>query len=341
MNKLIKNFGLLTATLLVISCGSGALKYEKAGELKKIDEFDSKVQIVIPVDPDEAPAGAEPADKSGATPSATVETPAVKKVDKIKPAPKAAKVKKQKAVKLPPLPKRRPPDLENDAGFAPPRFTADGQLSRRPLVDPFRVGEKVVHKVNYYALSAGSMNIEVKPFAEVNGRKSYHFHIGIRTSDWYSRVYSVDDKVSVLMDFESLVPSVFTLAVRESGQLKEARMLFEKNTATYWERRVTEKNGEEEKRLNWEILDYSQNLFSSVFYLRFFDWKVGTENSFRVADDNENLIFRAKAIRKEKISTDAGEFKAIVIQPQVELKESSSRSGISLFGSAMTTANIS
>lgn len=322
MNKLIKNFVLLTGALVVISCGSGALKYEKAGELKKIDEFDNKVQIVIPVDPDDEPAGTTAAEKekAEAVKTSVAETPAVKKVEKIAPAPKAAKVKKQKTVKLPPLPKRRPPELESDAGFAPPRFTADGQLSRRPLADPFRVGEKVVHKVNYYALSAGSMNVEVKPFAEVNGRKSYHFHIGIRTSDWYSRIYSVDDKVSVLMDFESLVPSVFTLAVRESGQLKEARMLFEKNTATYWERRVTEKNGEEEKRLNWEILDYSQNLFSSVFYMRFFDWKVGVENSFRVADDNENLIFRAKAIRKEKISTDAGEFNAIVIQPQVELK---------------------
>jgi hypothetical protein len=51
-----------------------------------------------------------------------------------------------------------------------------------------------------------------------------------------------------------------------------------------------------------------------------FQWEVGKENAFHVADDEKNLIFRAKAVRKEHISTDAGEFDAIVIRPEIELK---------------------
>lgn len=325
-------------------CGSNLLKYEKDEKFSKIDDFDSKVKIEIPGEPAAEPSAptAEETSSQAVTPAATPvpgprptptpnpaelelnarkkttsKTPKVAKTPTPTPAksappatPKTKKSKTQTKAEVAATPKRRQPELESDVGF-------DG---RRPLKDPFRVGEKVVHQVHYFAVSAGQLTIEVKPFAQVNGRKSYHFGVGAKTSRWYSGIYSVDDKVSVLMDFETLVPTVYQLAVRETGQVKESRMLFQDGKATFWERKVTEKNGEEENKKEWEILDYSQNVFSAAFYLRVFDWQVGQENAFRVADDGENLIFRGKAIRRERISTDAGDFNAIVIQPQIELK---------------------
>ena len=205
---------------------------------------------------------------------------------------------------------RRMPELESDEGF-------DG---RRPVVDPFKVGEKLVHEVTYYGVSAGTLEMENKPYAFVNGRKSYNWRIAIKSSTLFSKFYSVDDDVTVLVDFLDLVPSVFTMHLRETGQLKEARMLFEKGKATYWEKKVTPKNGEENVKLEWEIPDYSQNLFSGIFYTRVFKWSVGTEHAFRVSDDNENLIFRGKAVKREKITTEVGEFDCIVIKPEIELK---------------------
>lgn len=330
---------MITATLTGLStlsgCGSKFLKYEKESSLKKIDEFDKKVEIVIAEEPPEEPAAETPEEAETVVQNEKTElkdlgqlktviktqkkTTAEKKTPLKRPSQKeAAAIKKaaagsaahaaqptQVAKKT-----KRQPELETSLGF-------DG---RRPLVDPFHVGEKVVHSVHYFGVNAGRMVLEVKPYAQVNGKKNYHFHIGISTSKWYSGIYSVDDKVTVLMDFETLVPSIFQLHVRESAQLREARMLFEGNQATYWERKVTDKNGEEEKRLNWEIEEYSQSVFSAAFYMRFFDWPLGVENAFRVADDNENLIFRGKAIRKEKLKTDVGTFNAVVVQPQIELK---------------------
>lgn len=332
--------------MLISSCSSKLLKYGKEAQLKKIEEFEKKVDIVIPVDPNEiehavvSPDSHEVVETPTATPTPESSAPADQvKVDpkvakaeaaakakaealakkeaaaKMKAAEKAAKAAALEAARLAKIDgkivsSRRQPEIESAVGFE----------GRRPIKDPFRVGEKVVHEVHYFSISAGSMAIEVKPFAQVNGRKSYHFQIGIKTSRWYSGIYSVDDKVSVLMDYDTLVPSVFQLHVRESGQLREARMLFDKDKATFWERKVTEKNGEEERKLDWEILEYSQNVFSAAYYMRVFDWPVGTENAFRVADDGENLIFRGKAIRKEKISIPAGKFDTVVVQPQIELK---------------------
>lgn len=208
--------------------------------------------------------------------------------------------------------KHEPADVEDQVGFQ----------GRRPLKDPFRVGEEVVHEVHYFKVSAGELALKVEPFVEVNGRKSYSMVTSIKSKGMFSNFYSADDKSVTFLDYELLIPRVFTLHVKESGQLREARSFFDfdKLKATYWEKKVTKKNGVEEKKQEWDIQTYSQNVFSAAFYMRVFQWDVGKEYAFRVADDGENLIFRGKALRKEKISTDAGDFNAIVIQPQIEAK---------------------
>ncbi len=65
----------------------------------------------------------------------------------------------------------------------------------------------------------------------------------------FNAFYSVDDRMETFVDFEDSVPRVFQLHVKESGQLREAKMLsdVDKNTATFWEKKVTKEDGEEEK----------------------------------------------------------------------------------------------
>jgi hypothetical protein len=279
----------------MVGCASKVLKFDEEEKLKDIKEFDQTVNIVMP-----------PEESSTAT-STTVTT--LPKTAKVSPAHQKA------AKKIRPLTTvltRRQPEIESDRGFQ----------GRRPIVDPFQVGEKIVHQVTYLKMNAGTLTFEVKPFASVNGRKAYNFKTSIQTSPFYSRFYSVDDYVNVLMDFEDLVPSVYTLHVRESSQLREARMFIDhqKHQATFWEKKVTEKKGVEEKKLEWSVEAYSQNVFSTIFYLRYFQWEVGSENAFRVAHDGGNLVFKGKALRKEKLETDVGTFDAIVIKPEVTLQ---------------------
>lgn len=323
---------------LVFATGGCASKfrYDRSEELKKIDEFDQKVQISLGEEPPEpapgAPAGKDSAGKDAAatdaskgdaskTAGATTETLKPTPSPKPTPPPKKAKAPPKKHPKAAeasatPVPTvaHRPPLIEDEAGFS----------GRRPLKDPFRVGEKVVHDVTYYGVSAGTLVMEVKPFAQVNGRKSYNFKFTINTSPLFAKFYFVDDYVNTLVDFETLVPSVYTLHVKESRQLRETRMLFEqdagKHYANFWEKKVTDRDGEEEKKTRWEIEEYSQNVFSAIMYLRNFEWKEGVGYAFSVADSEENNVFRGKVVRREKLKTEAGTFDAIVIKPEVELK---------------------
>lgn len=323
---------------LLVACTAKFLKYDQEDQLRKNKEFEQAVKIVeAPVEssggtsePAKGPQvqpplkmpteSASTKDVNAGKPVA--EVPVINKSSiKVKPPlrakdlPNAVVDKKSVAVKpAEPEPARREPDLEDMDGFAP------GQ--RRPLKDPFRVGEKVVHDVSYFKVSAGQLTLEVGPFVEVNHRKSYNFITSIQSNRTFSTFYSVDDYSKTYVDYEELIPHVFTLHVKESGQLREASSYFDSSTlqAKFWEKKFTEKNGHEEKKLEWEILKYSQNVYSAAYYMRIFQWKVGKEHAFRIADDGENIIFRGKAIRAEKIKTEAGEFNALVIKPEIEVK---------------------
>jgi hypothetical protein len=292
---------LILCAFLVASCASKELKYAKKEELAKNDEFSKRVQIVIP----EATTTATTTADSGKEPTTTTTTVPQKALKKSKKAKKSKSTKGSVVT-------RRQPEIESEKGF-------DG---RRPLKDPFRVGEKIVLAVRYFKVSAGDVTLEARPFAQVNGRKNYQFRTTLKTSSVFSSFYSVNDHVDVLMDYEDMSPSVYELHVRETSQLREAQMFFdkEKKKAFFWEKKVSEKSGEETKRLEWDLPDFPQNVFSAIFYMRAFQWEVGQENAFYVANDQENLIFRGKALRKEKISTDAGDFDAIVVKPEFELK---------------------
>ncbi|KYG60315.1 hypothetical protein AZI85_12635 [Bdellovibrio bacteriovorus] len=342
--------GSIVAVMFLASCSSSILKYEKSENLKKNDEFENAVSIVKPEAPAPAPADPTQPAETAAAPVTTAPAPKTpektssksattsrktataksassktsstgvgsasttsSKKETKKSSAKSAKSAKAETAKAE-VPATRQPDIEDSAGF-------EG-ASRRPLKDPFRVGEEVVHDVHYFKVSAGELRLKVEPFAMVNNRKSYTFAIEIKTSKLFNSFYSVDDRVETFVDFEDLVPRVFQLHVKESKQLREAKMLFdtEKNTATFWEKKVTKEDGEEEKRQQWDILPFTQNVYSAVYYMRNFQWETGKEYAFRVANDNENLVFSGKAIRREVLDTELGPMKAIVIQPNIVLK---------------------
>ncbi|WP_413587221.1 DUF3108 domain-containing protein [Bdellovibrio sp. HCB274] len=325
MGKLSIAAGLFALSLLS-ACSTSFLKYDKADKLGTIDEFEKAVKIEEPPAPPaeateaaSAPAEAKPSvnvDKKvpGTTAATTAAKPAKSaKAEKKPVATKPeAKAKAEKGKKVAATPVRRQPELEDDAGF-------DG---RRPLVDPFRVGEVVKHDVSYFKMSAGELVFSTLPMATVNGRSSYKHNIAIKTISLFASVYTVEDNVDIFMDYADVVPTVFELHVKESGQLREAKMLFDnvKKMATYWEKKVTKKDGEEEKREQWEIEEYAQNVYSAIYYMRMFQWEVGKEYAFRVSNDKENLVFSGKAIRKEVLDTELGPMKAIVIQPNITLK---------------------
>ena len=233
-----------------------------------------------------------------------------KKVTKTK--VKAKKVKRKKALKGAVLVKK--PSIEDKEGF----------VGRRPVVDPFKVGEKIIWDVSYMGMSAGEISLETRPFVEVNKKKSYHFLVKVKSSSIFAMFYKVKDYAEAYVDYAEMKPHSLEVHVKESKQIKEGRTYFDwdKLEGHYWMKRKKKGRKEEEKKKLWAIKNYSQNFISAMFYLRVFTWKPGKTIKFYMADEGKNFLFKAKVLRKETISTDAGKFKTIVIKPEVEVNGS-------------------
>ncbi len=294
-------YTLLLAILLLSSCSTAVLQVENSEKILKIDDYDKTLKIKETAQPKAPEAVPEIASKIDE--KEKKEKKDVKSAAQPKPAPKKVAAPKKAA--------KKQPSLEDSEGF-------DG---RRPIVDPFRVGEKVTLKLSYFNVVAGEMDISVLPFKEVNGKKSYHFQVAGKSYGFFSSIYAVDDKAETFLDYETLLPYNMAIDVKESKKLSTIRSYFDwkKMKAHFWEKKITKKHGVEEKNLEWDIEPYSQNIFSAIFYLRTFTLTPGKKIQFRVSDNKKNMVVTGEVLRREVLKTELGEFKTVVIKPIVEI----------------------
>jgi len=301
---IMKIFFRSVLVLLVMGCASKVLEYDHPEKFESNKDYESKFKVKeLPVEPVQV--------ESGTSSLVVKPTPAPTQRAELKPEPKRRREVKPvlKAAAKPPKVKGREPEMEDTEGFN----------GRRPEVDPYRVGEKVSLALSYFNVTAGTMDLEVLPFVQVNGAKSYSFSITVQSSSLFSRFYSVDDRATTYVNYNTLIPYNFEIKIKESKQLGTVTSYFDwpKQKALYWEKKVTKEKGEVERKQEWEVEPFSQNVISAVYYLRSFQLRPGKKLGFRVADDGKNLVFNAEVLRREKLDTEVGELDTVVVKPTI------------------------
>lgn len=295
MKTPLKNIVLSAIAFLSLTSCSSILKIDRSEERLSHKEYDEKI-VVKPLE--EKPMVITQIDEK---------KPQKTKTKSLKQSKKSKKVEGKAAVSV----TSHQPSLEDAEGFT----------GRRPNVDPFRVGEKVTFNISYFKVVAGELTLQVMPFVEVNGVKSYHFRIHIKSNDFFSKIYAVDDVADTYVDYEQLRPFSHTIDVKEAKQLASIRSVYDWQTGkgSYWHKKITKDKGEEKKEFSWDLAPYSQNVVSAIFYLRNFTLRDKKKVAFNMADEDKNLIFRGEVVRKEQLDTDAGEFNTVVVKPQFEV----------------------
>lgn len=303
--------------LSLLSCASLYKNYDK--KLLKTDEFDERVKIQpTPVPQVEAKplvekgTGASQKREKTKTQDGGGKKQTTKPDEKVSPEKKPEKITEEKqAPEKKKLLKKHLPALEDSDGF-------DG---RRPVVDPLRVGEKAIYSISYFAVEAGRLSLEVRPFVKVNGKKSWHFFYRGKSSSVFSLFYAVDDTAESFLDYEQLIPYSYSIHVKESKQVKEVRSYFDwkKYEGYTWDKTLKKGKKLKKEEHKWKIRPYSQNVFTAIFYLRHFSLDVGKDLAIYVGHEGKNLIMRAKVVRKEVLRTAIGKRKAIVVKPEFEV----------------------
>ena len=311
--------GLLTAALSS-GCASKILNVDGSEDILSTQSVDAAVEVkeieissspsgefVRLPGPEPVPGAFQAADKKATKTPKTAAVSATKTVLDTRASQSAAiaKVSAQSSSGA------RQPSIEDSEGF----------IGRRPLVDPFRVGEKVTLEVSYFKVVAGDMTLETRGFAEVNGRKSYRFAGTAHSTSVFAMFYAIDDWFETFVDYETLVPQSYSLHVKESKQLREVRTVFDwaLKKGRYLDKKINSEKKLEEKNIEWDIPLFSQNVFSAIYYLRTFNLKVGKKIKFHVGHEGKNLMLSADVIRKERISTEVGDLDCVVVKPSISL----------------------
>ncbi len=178
----------------------------------------------------------------------------------------------------------------------------------------FFTGEKTMMDITYMGISTGKITIETKSDTQIGGKDVYHVQARVKTADFYSYLYELDDYCDSYISKNSHVPVKFSLIQRESSQDIDDLQLFDaeklKTYSLY--KRVTDKKTKKSKKEN-NTPKYFQDPLSIVYFLRGMNFALEKEYIVPVINQGKVEVLTAKLIGHEEIETEIGKKKALKV----------------------------
>ena len=190
----------------------------------------------------------------------------------------------------------------------------------RLVKNPFKVGEIIKLDLYYIGIKAASLVIEIKPFVEINGKKAFHFNGIATTSALMDLIYRVYDVIDCYVDYETFTPFNMTLKMNETKQNVSMMLNYDhqKGISHFWKKRIDSKGEVTEIKREDPFTRYAQDIFSSLYYMRTQDMKVGDKVQFVVHDNGKNWNMTIDVVKAENIWTRLGSVNALMLHPTVE-----------------------
>ncbi len=222
------------------------------------------------------------------------------------PAASAEKpAKKSKKAKAVPAPVPTPVVAEAPKPGAPlnPRVFTPEQV-------PFEVGERMVISLNWGALAAGDVRLEVREGLGFQGRNTYKIWGNVLSSPLVDAIYHVDNTIESYVDKQWLLPYKFLLHMVETHQLKETKAVFDHklNKVNYWSKRISKKWGDDVQDRVDTSLPLARDMFSALYYARVLDYKMGEVREVPIYENRQNIVASLLPVANEMVRTKAGAF---------------------------------
>jgi hypothetical protein len=187
---------------------------------------------------------------------------------------------------------------------------AGAQNLRKINNDAFSYGEKLVFRVHYGIIDAGTAQLEVLNEEKKIGKRPVYHVVGTGTTNSaFDLFFKVRDRYETFIDKDALVPWLFIRHVEEGSYKLNQYVVFNQ----YNDEAKTEKGV-------YKTPDNIQDLLSTYYYLRNLDFtdiqpgKVFAQTAFL---DDEVHQFYYKYLGKETITTDLGTFKCLKFCPSL------------------------
>ncbi|MCK4837814.1 MAG: DUF3108 domain-containing protein [Desulfobulbaceae bacterium] len=93
---------------------------------------------------------------------------------------------------------------------------------------PFQPGERLVYKLRWGLIPAGSAELEVLPLAQINGEGAWHFILKVRTSDFVDLFYKVRDRIESYTDLVLNNSMLYRKEQREGSTDRDVLVSFDR-----------------------------------------------------------------------------------------------------------------
>ncbi len=195
-------------------------------------------------------------------------------------------------------------------------------ITRRKGRGPFYPGEHHKFSLTYFGVEAGTLDLYVRPYKYIKGRKVYHIHGHGKSTSVFSLFYRVNDTGDSFMDYQGLFSHKFHMKLDETFQQHEIIELYdqEERKVHYYQRMIHTRKGFKLKQFIKDTYEYTQDAITAAFYLRTLDLEVGEEYTYPIVSNGKSWTIKSRVVRKEKIKTDMGEFEAFLVKPETHFE---------------------
>lgn len=180
--------------------------------------------------------------------------------------------------------------------------------------------EKIEMRVSYLGLGMGSMTMNAGEKVFVGDKKAFSFEARLKTADFYSYIYELDDKLSAQIELNEFLPLRYSLIQRESKKEIDDIQLFDREKyLLYYRYRRWRKDKETLTKKSEDIFvpKYALDPFSLLYFVRGLPLSVGQKYEFPVVTRDKLWIFKLMVVDKEEIKTVNGKKMAYKVDAQI------------------------
>ena len=177
---------------------------------------------------------------------------------------------------------------------------------------PFYPGEKLTYRLKWNFIPAGEAVLEVLPTVTINGVKSYHFVLTVKSNSFLDLFYKVRDRIDAYSDLDMTHSILYRKKQKEGKTIRNVVVDFD------WGKKEAQYSNFYKKRKPISILPGSFDPLSVFYYSRYIDLEKNREIRRAVTDGKRCVIGIAKVIKREKIKLKNGTYDTYLLEPDLK-----------------------
>jgi hypothetical protein len=165
-------------------------------------------------------------------------------------------------------------------------------------------GEHLTFEILYGFVPAGQASLEVEGHTTDEG-EIYRITSTATSNDVISLFFEVDDRIVADVDASTFEPVYFEKRLSEGPFRKHESVVYQGGGVVRTDGRT------------YEVEPGTRDILSALYWLRGQDLTVGRDLAVRTFEGGKSYEARVKVLRRESVSTPAGDYDCVVVEPEV------------------------